>query len=72
MSRFKEKKSKTGKVIVLIIIMLILIAGIIGASYVIKKNYIVKTINQTNLIINNLEHILYRLPLIHISEPTRP
>lgn len=53
MSRFKEKKSKTGKVIVLIIIMLILIAGIIGASYVIKKNYIVKTINQTNLIINN-------------------
>ena len=42
MSRFKEKKSKTGKVIVLIIIMLILIAGIIGASYVIKKNYIVK------------------------------
>ena len=53
MSRFKETKSKVGIIIAIIIIALVLIAGAIGGYYVIKRNYIVGKINQTNLIINN-------------------
>lgn len=53
MSRFKETKSKIGIIIAIIIIALVLIVGLIGGYYVIKRNYIVSKINQTNLIINN-------------------
>ena len=54
MSRVEEKKPKTKlKILVIIIAILILIAIAITATYVIKRNYIVKKINQTNLIINN-------------------
>ena len=53
MSRFKETKSKIGIIIAIIIIALVLIVGAIGGYYVIKRNYIVSKINQTNLIINN-------------------
>ena len=53
MSRFKETNLKIGIIIVIIIIALVLIVGAIGGYYVIKRNYIVSKINQTNLIINN-------------------
>ena len=53
MSRFKETNSKIGIIIAIIIIALVLIVGAIGGYYVIKRNYIVSKINQTNLIINN-------------------
>ena len=53
MSRFKETNSKVGIIIAIIIIALVLIVGAIGGYYVIKRNYIVSKINQTNLIINN-------------------
>ena len=54
MSRVEEKKPKTKlKILVIIIAILILIAIAITATYVIKRNYIVEKINQTNLIINN-------------------
>lgn len=53
MSEIKKKKSKIGAIIATIIIILILIVGAIGVAYVIKRNYIVKQVNQTNLIINN-------------------
>ena len=54
MSRVEEKKPKTKlKILVIIIAILILKAIAITATYVIKRNYIVEKINQTNLIINN-------------------
>ena len=53
MSRFKDTNSKVGIIIAIIIIALVLIVGAIGGYYVIKRNYIVSKINQTNLIINN-------------------
>ena len=53
MSRFKGTNSKVGIIIAIIIIALVLIVGAIGGYYVIKRNYIVSKINQTNLIINN-------------------
>lgn len=53
MSRFKETNSKVGIIIAIIIIALVLIVGAIGGYYVIKRNYIVSKIDQTNLIINN-------------------
>ena len=51
--RNRERKSKIGIIIAIIIIALVLIVGAIGGYYVIKRNYIVSKINQTNLIINN-------------------
>ena len=53
MDEVKKKKSKVGIIITIIIIALILIIGAVGGYYVIKRNYIVSKINQTNLIINN-------------------
>lgn len=53
MGEIKKEKSKIGIIIAIIIIALVLIVGAIGGYYVIKRNYIVSKINQTNLIINN-------------------
>lgn len=53
MGEIEKKKSKIGIIIAIIIIALVLIVGSIGGYYVIKRNYIVSKINQTNLIINN-------------------
>ena len=53
MGEIEKKKSKVGIIIAIIIIALVLIVGAIGGYYVIKRNYIVSKINQTNLIINN-------------------
>ena len=53
MGEIEKKKSKIGIIIAIIIIALVLIVGAIGGYYVIKRNYIVNKINQTNLIINN-------------------
>lgn len=53
MGEIEKKKSKIGIIIAIIIIALVLIVGAIGGYYVIKRNYIVSKINQTNLIINN-------------------
>lgn len=53
MGEIEKKKSKIGIIIAVIIIALVLIVGAIGGCYVIKRNYIVSKINQTNLIINN-------------------
>ena len=53
MGEIKKEKSKIGIIIAIIIIALVLIVGAIGGYYVIKRNYIVNKINQTNLIINN-------------------
>lgn len=53
MDEIEKKKSKIGIIIAIIIIALVLIVGAIGGYYVIKRNYIVSKINQTNLIINN-------------------
>lgn len=53
MGEIEKKKSKIEIIIAIIIIALVLIVGAIGGYYVIKRNYIVSKINQTNLIINN-------------------
>lgn len=53
MGEIEKKKSKIGIIIAIIIIALVLIVGAIGGYYVIKRNYIVSKIDQTNLIINN-------------------
>ena len=53
MGEIEKRKSKVGIIIAIIIIALVLIVGAIGGYYVIKRNYIVSKINQTNLIINN-------------------
>jgi len=53
MGEIEKRKSKIGIIIAIIIIALVLIVGAIGGYYVIKRNYIVSKINQTNLIINN-------------------
>ena len=53
MGEIEKRKSKIGIIIAIIIIALVLIVGAIGGYYVIKRNYIVRKINQTNLIINN-------------------
>ena len=53
MGEIEKRKSKIGIIIAIIIIALVLIVGAIGEYYVIKRNYIVSKINQTNLIINN-------------------
>ena len=53
MGEIKKEKSKIGIIIAIIIIALVLIVGAIGGYYVIKRNYIVSKINQTNLIIKN-------------------
>lgn len=53
MDEIEKKKSKIEIIIAIIIIALVLIVGSIGGYYVIKRNYIVSKINQTNLIINN-------------------
>ena len=53
MDEIEKTKSKIGIIIAIIIIALVLIVGAIGGYYVIKRNYIVSKINQTNLIINN-------------------
>lgn len=76
MSRFKETNSKIGIIIAIIIIALVLIVGAIGGYYVIKRNYIVSKINQTNLIINNsnatssLKNNVYiKDGVVYISKP---
>lgn len=53
MGEIEKRKSKIEIIIAIIIIALVLIVGAIGGYYVIKRNYIVSKINQTNLIINN-------------------
>lgn len=53
MGEIEKKKSKIEIIIAIIIIALVLIVGAIGGYYVIKRNYIVSKIDQTNLIINN-------------------
>ena len=53
MGEIEKRKSKIGIIIAIIIIALVLIVGAIGGYYVIKRNYIVSKINQTNLIIIN-------------------
>lgn len=76
MSRFRETNSKIGIIIVIIIIALVLIVGAIGGYYVIKRNYIISKINQTNLIINNsnatssLKNNVYiKDGVVYISKP---
>ena len=76
MSRFKETNLKIGIIIVIIIIALVLIVGAIGGYYVIKRNYIISKINQTNLIINNsnatssLKNNVYiKDGVVYISKP---
>ncbi len=76
MSRFKKTKSKFAIIIAIIIILAIIIIGAIGAVYVIKRNYIVNGINQTNLIINNsnvtssLKNFVYNKDgVVYISKP---
>ena len=76
MSRFKETKSKVGIIIAIIVVLLVLIAGAIGAYYVIKHNYTVRYLNQINLIINNSnvteslkKHIYNENGVIYISKP---
>lgn len=76
MSRFKETKSKVGIIIAIIVVLLVLIAGAIGAHYVIKHNYTVRYLNQINLIINNSnvteslkKHIYNENGVIYISKP---
>ncbi len=72
----EKKKIKISIIIAIIIIILVLIAGAIGAYYVIKRNYIVNYLNQTNLIINNSnvteslkKHIYNKDGVIYISKP---
>ncbi len=78
MGEIEKKKSKIGIIIAIIVILLVLIAGAIGLHYVIKHNYTVKYLNQTNLIINNSnvteslkKHIYYdnENGVIYISKP---
>lgn len=71
-----KKKSKIGIIIAIIIIALVLIVGAIGGYYVIKRNYIVSKINQTNLIINNsnatssLKNNVYiKNGVVYVSKP---
>ena len=76
MDEVKKKKSKVGIIIAIIIIALVLIIGAVGGYYVIKRNYIVNKINQTNLIINNsnvtssLKNNVYiKEGVVYISKP---
>ena len=76
MDEIEKKKSKIGIIIVIIIIALVLIVGAIGGYYVIKRNYIISKINQTNLIINNsnatssLKNNVYiKDGVVYISKP---
>lgn len=76
MGEIEKKKSKIGIIIAIIIIALILIVGAIGGYYVIKRNYIVSKINQTNLIINNsnatssLKNNVYiKNGVVYVSKP---
>lgn len=76
MSRFKEKKSKVGLIIAIIITLIILAVGVIGVTYVIKRNYTVIELNQTNLIINNSnvteslkKHVYIKDGVVYISKP---
>ena len=61
---------------IITIIALVLIVGAIGGYYVIKRNYIVSKINQTNLIINNsnatssLKNNVYiKNGVVYVSKP---
>lgn len=76
MGEIEKKKSKIGIIIAIIIIALVLIVGAIGGYYVIKRNYIVSKINQTNLIINNsnatssLKNNVYiKDGIVYVSKP---
>lgn len=76
MGEIEKKKSKIGIIIAIIIIALVLIVGAIGGYYVIKRNYIVSKINQTNLIINNsnatssLKNNVYiKNEVVYVSKP---
>lgn len=76
MGEIEKKKSKIGIIIAIIIIVLVLIVGAIGGYYVIKRNYIVSKINQTNLIINNsnatssLKNNVYiKNGVVYVSKP---
>ena len=76
MGEIEKKKSKIGIIIAIIIIALVLIVGAIGGYYVIKRNYKVSKINQTNLIINNsnatssLKNNVYiKNGVVYVSKP---
>ena len=76
MGEIEKRKSKIGIIIAIIIIALVLIVGAIGGYYVIKRNYIVSKINQTNLIINNsnatssLKNNVYiKDGIVYVSKP---
>lgn len=76
MGEIEKKKSKIGIIIAIIIIALVLIVGAIGGYYVIKRNYILSKINQTNLIINNsnatssLKNNVYiKNGVVYVSKP---
>lgn len=76
MGEIEKKKSKIGIIIAIVIIALVLIVGAIGGYYVIKRNYIVSKINQTNLIINNsnatssLKNNVYiKNGVVYVSKP---
>ena len=76
MGEIEKKKSKIGIIIAIIIIALVSIVGAIGGYYVIKRNYIVSKINQTNLIINNsnatssLKNNVYiKNGVVYVSKP---
>lgn len=76
MGEIEKKKSKIGIIIAIIIIALVLIVGAIGGYYVIKRNYIVSKIDQTNLIINNsnatssLKNNVYiKNGVVYVSKP---
>lgn len=76
MGEIEKRKSKIGIIIAIIIIALVLIVGAIGGYYVIKRNYIVSKINQTNLIINNsnatssLKNNVYiKNGVVYVSKP---
>ena len=76
MGEIEKKKKKIGIIIAIIIIALVLIVGAIGGYYVIKRNYIVSKINQTNLIINNsnatssLKNNVYiKNGVVYVSKP---
>ena len=76
MGEIEKKKSKIGIIIAIIIIALVLIVGAIGGYYVIKRNYIVSKINQTNLIINNSNatsslrnNVYIKNGVVYVSKP---
>lgn len=76
MGEIEKKKSKIGIIIAIIIIALVLIVGAIGGYYVIKRNYIVSKINQTNLIINNSnatsslkKNVYIKNGVVYVSKP---